>query len=93
MDGLCRRHSTSNQFLLCFGKLGYYLLITQLLIVVSTWLLSSGQYFITSVIGYMTCYNLIRRGIVGERWTCDPRVSGSNPGAGNLKKLLIWKSG
>ena len=26
----------------------------------------------------------------GERWTCDPRVSGSSPGAGNLKKLLIW---
>ena len=28
--------------------------------------------------------------IGGESWTCDPRVSGSSPGAGNLKKLLIW---
>ena len=26
----------------------------------------------------------------GERWTCNPRVSGSILGAGNLKKLLIW---
>ena len=29
-------------------------------------------------------------GIGGERWTCDPRVSGSSPGTGNLKKLSIW---
>ena len=29
-------------------------------------------------------------GIGGERWTCDPRVSGLIPGAVNLKKLLIW---
>ena len=28
-------------------------------------------------------------GVGGECWTCDPRVSGSSPGAGNLKKLLI----
>ena len=26
----------------------------------------------------------------GERWTCDPRVRGSIPGASNLKKLLTW---
>ena len=26
----------------------------------------------------------------GEHWTCKPRVSGLIPGAGNLKKLLIW---
>ena len=25
-----------------------------------------------------------------ERWLCNPRVSGSIPGAGNLKKLFIW---
>ena len=28
-------------------------------------------------------------GVGGECRTCDPRVSGSSPGAGNLKKLLI----
>ena len=28
--------------------------------------------------------------VKGERWTCNPRVSSSIPGAGNLKKLLIW---
>ena len=26
----------------------------------------------------------------GELWTCNPKVSGSIPGASNLKKLLIW---
>ena len=26
----------------------------------------------------------------GEPWTCNPRVSSSILGAGNLKKLLIW---
>ena len=26
----------------------------------------------------------------GERWTCNPRVSGWISGAGNMKKLLIW---
>ena len=25
-----------------------------------------------------------------ECWPCIPRVSGSMPGAGNLKKLFIW---
>ena len=30
-------------------------------------------------------------GVGGERWTCNPRVSGSIPGPCNLKKLLIWK--
>ena len=25
-----------------------------------------------------------------KRWPCNPRVSGSIPCAGNLKKLLIW---
>ena len=30
------------------------------------------------------------RGVEGEHWTCNPRVSGSIPIAGNLKKLLIW---
>ena len=25
-----------------------------------------------------------------EHWPCNPRVSGSIPGAGNLKKLFIW---
>ena len=29
-------------------------------------------------------------GIGVELWPCDPRVSGSIPGAGNLKKLFIW---
>jgi hypothetical protein len=28
--------------------------------------------------------------VEGEHWTCNPRVSGSIPIAGNLKKLLIW---
>jgi hypothetical protein len=23
-----------------------------------------------------------------ERWLCNPRVSGSNPGAGNLEKVV-----
>ena len=32
----------------------------------------------------------VPHGVGGERWTCNPRVSGSIPGAGNLKKLLIW---
>ena len=32
----------------------------------------------------------VPRGLGGERWTCEPRVSGSIPGASNLKKLLIW---
>ena len=32
----------------------------------------------------------VSRGVGGECWTCEPRVSGSSPGAGNLKKLLIW---
>ena len=27
---------------------------------------------------------------VGEHWTCNLRVSGSIPGAGNLKKLFNW---
>ena len=27
-------------------------------------------------------------GVRGERWTCNPRVSGSIPGAGNLKKVV-----
>ena len=32
----------------------------------------------------------VPRGVGGERWTCDPTVSGSSLSAGNLKKLLIW---
>ena len=32
----------------------------------------------------------VSRGLGGECWTCNPRVSGSIPGASNLKKLLIW---
>ena len=27
---------------------------------------------------------------VGEHWTCNLRVSGSIPGASNLKKLFNW---
>ena len=27
-------------------------------------------------------------GLGGERWTCEPRVSGSIPGASNLKKVV-----
>ena len=30
------------------------------------------------------------QGVEVERWLCNPRVSGLIPGAGNLKKLLIW---
>ena len=29
-------------------------------------------------------------GVEVERWLCNPRVSGSIPGAGNLEKLFIW---
>ena len=29
-------------------------------------------------------------GVKVERWLCNPRVSGSIPGAGNLEKLFIW---
>ena len=32
----------------------------------------------------------VPRGLGGECWTCNPRVSGSIPCASNLKKLLIW---
>ena len=32
----------------------------------------------------------VPRGVGGERWPCNPRVSGSIPGAANLKKLFIW---
>ena len=30
------------------------------------------------------------RGVGVEHWPCNPRVSGSIPGTGNLKKLFIW---
>ena len=30
------------------------------------------------------------RVVGGECWTCNPRVSGSIPGGGNLKKLSNW---
>ena len=29
-------------------------------------------------------------GVEVECWLCNPRVSGSIPGAGNLEKLFIW---
>ena len=29
-------------------------------------------------------------GVGVEHWPCNPRVSGSIPGYGNLKKLFIW---
>ena len=29
-------------------------------------------------------------GVEVERWLCNPRVSGSIPGTGNLEKLFIW---
>ena len=29
-------------------------------------------------------------GVKVERWLCNPSVSGSILGAGNLEKLLIW---
>ena len=31
-------------------------------------------------------------GVGGECWTCDPRVSGSSPGDGNLKKSGLESS-
>ena len=30
------------------------------------------------------------RGVGVKHWPCNPRVSGSIPGGGNLKKLFIW---
>ena len=32
----------------------------------------------------------VSHGVEVERSLCNPRVSGSNPGAGNLEKLFIW---
>jgi hypothetical protein len=30
----------------------------------------------------------VPHGVEVERWLCNPRVSGSNPGAGNLEKVV-----
>ena len=35
----------------------------------------------------------VPHGVEVERWLCNPRVSGSIPGAGNLEKLFIWMHG
>ena len=35
-------------------------------------------------------YQWVPRSVGVEHWPCNPRVSGSLPGAGNLKKLFIW---
>ena len=35
-------------------------------------------------------YQWVPCGVEVERLPCNPRVSGSLPGAGNLKKLFIW---
>ena len=32
----------------------------------------------------------VPHGVEVEHWLCKPRVSGSNPGAGNLEKQFIW---
>jgi hypothetical protein len=31
---------------------------------------------------------MVPHGVEVERWLCNPRVSGSNPGAGNLEKVV-----
>ena len=36
-----------------------------------------------------TCQG-VPHGVGGERWTCNPRVSGSIPGNSNLKRLFNW---
>ena len=43
--------------------------------------------FLTQEYNIIECDSSMEKGI--ERWPCNPRISGSIPGSGNLKKLFI----